>query len=123
MLARVSSIVPGHPGAAERYSALVRLLMRHGRSDLVSGAGLESYVAGQDVPDTDVDSAESFARDLESMGPTYVKLGQLLSTRFDLLPPAYTTALSRLQDEVEPFPYPQVAELVAQELGSDIRHL
>jgi ubiquinone biosynthesis protein len=97
--------------------------MRHGRSDLVSGAGLESYVAGEDVPVSDVDSAEAFARDLEAMGPTYIKLGQLLSTRFDLLPPAYTTALSRLQDEVEPFPYPQVAELVAQELGSDIRHL
>jgi ubiquinone biosynthesis protein len=120
MLASVSTI---HPGAAERYSALVRLLMRHGRSDLVSGAGLESYVAGQDVPASDVDSAESFARDLEAMGPTYIKLGQLLSTRFDLLPPAYTTALSRLQDEVEPFPYPQVAELVAQELGGGISHV
>jgi ubiquinone biosynthesis protein len=120
MLARVSSL---HPGAAGRYSALVRLLMRHGRSDLVSGAGLESYVAGEEAPIADVDRAEAFASDLESMGPTYVKLGQLLSTRFDLLPPAYTTALSRLQDEVEPFPYPEVAELVAHELGSDIRHL
>ena len=120
MLARVAS---PHPGAAGRYSALVRLLMRHGRSDLVSGAGLESYVAGEEVPVRDVDNAEAFARDLEAMGPTYIKLGQLLSTRFDLLPPAYTTALSRLQDEVEPFPYEQVAELVANELGSDIRHL
>jgi predicted unusual protein kinase regulating ubiquinone biosynthesis (AarF/ABC1/UbiB family) len=120
MLAGVST---PHPGAAERYSALVRLLVRHGRSDLVSGAGLDSYVAGEDVPVSDVDKAEVFARDLEAMGPTYVKLGQLLSTRFDMLPPAYTTALSRLQDEVEPFPYPQVADLVAQELGSDIRHL
>jgi predicted unusual protein kinase regulating ubiquinone biosynthesis (AarF/ABC1/UbiB family) len=89
----------------------------------VSGAGLESYVAGEEVPVRDVDNAEAFARDLEAMGPTYIKLGQLLSTRFDLLPPAYTTALSRLQDEVEPFPYEQVAELVANELGSDIRHL
>jgi ubiquinone biosynthesis protein len=120
MLASVASL---HPGAAGRYSALVRLLVRHGRSDLVSGAGLESYIAGDEVPVADTDVAEAFARDLESMGPTYIKLGQLLSTRFDLLPPAYTTALSRLQDEVEPFPYAQVAELVAQELGSDIRHV
>lgn len=110
-------------GAADRYAALVRLLVRHGRSDLVSGAGLDPYVTDTDVPTGDVDQAESFATDLEAMGPTYIKLGQLLSTRFDLLPPAYTTALGRLQDEVEPFPYTQVAELVAEELGSDIRHL
>jgi ubiquinone biosynthesis protein len=110
-------------GAADRYAALVRLLVRHGRSDLVSGAGLDPYVTDSDVPTGDVDRAESFATDLEAMGPTYIKLGQLLSTRFDLLPPAYTTALGRLQDEVEPFPYTQVAELVAEELGSDIRHL
>jgi predicted unusual protein kinase regulating ubiquinone biosynthesis (AarF/ABC1/UbiB family) len=110
-------------GATDRYAALVRLLVRHGHSDLVSGAGLDSYVGEGEVPSGDVDRAEAFARDLESMGPTYIKLGQLLSTRFDLLPAAYTTALSRLQDEVEPFPYEHVAELVAQELGGDVRHL
>jgi ubiquinone biosynthesis protein len=110
-------------GPADRYAALVRLLVRHGRSDLVSGAGLDSYVADGEVPAGDADRAEAFATDLESMGPTYIKLGQLLSTRFDLLPAAYTTALSRLQDEVEPFSYAQVAELVTQELGSDVRHL
>ncbi|MDX6358977.1 MAG: ubiquinone biosynthesis protein [Nocardioidaceae bacterium] len=120
MLTRVSS---PHRGAADRYTALVRLLVRHGRSDLVSGAGLDSYVADGEVPAGDADRAEAFATDLESMGPTYIKLGQLLSTRFDLLPAAYTTALSRLQDEVEPFSYAQVAELVTQELGSDVRHL
>jgi predicted unusual protein kinase regulating ubiquinone biosynthesis (AarF/ABC1/UbiB family) len=110
-------------GATDRYAALVRLLVRHGHSDLVSGAGLDSYGGEGEVPSGDVDRAEAFARDLESMGPTYIKLGQLLSTRFDLLPAAYTTALSRLQDEVEPFPYENVAELVAQELGGDVRHL
>jgi ubiquinone biosynthesis protein len=122
MLTPVSPSSP-HRGAHDRYTALVRLLVRHGRSDLVSGAGLDSYVADGEIPARDVDRAEAFAGDLEAMGPTYIKLGQLLSTRFDLLPPAYTTALSRLQDEVEPFPYPQVAALVAEELGSDIRHL
>jgi ubiquinone biosynthesis protein len=110
-------------GATDRYAALVRLLVRHGHSDLVSRAGLDSYVGDGEVASGDVDRAEAFARDLESMGPTYIKLGQLLSTRFDLLPAAYTTALSRLQDEVEPFPYEHVAELVAQELGGDVRHL
>lgn len=112
-----------HRGAADRYAAIVRLLLRHGRSDLVSGAGLDSYAVGEESGAGDVDQAEAFAADLESMGPTYIKLGQLLSTRFDLLPAAYTTALSRLQDEVEPFPFEQVAEVVAGELHSDVKHL
>ncbi len=110
-------------GAADRYAALARLLLRHGRSDLVSGAGLDSYVAAEEAAPGDADQAEAFARDLESMGPTYIKLGQLLSTRFDLLPAAYTTALSRLQDEVEPFPYEEVSEVIATDLGSDVKHL
>jgi ubiquinone biosynthesis protein len=114
--------VPPLRDRADRYAAVARLLLRHGRSDLVSGAGLDSY-AGDDVPLGDQDRAEAFAADLEAMGPTYTKLGQLLSTRFDLLPPAYTTALSRLQDEVEPFPFEQVEELVESELGGDIKHL
>jgi predicted unusual protein kinase regulating ubiquinone biosynthesis (AarF/ABC1/UbiB family) len=119
----LTPVNPPARGAADRYAALARLLIRHGRSDLVSGAGLDSYVSGEETAPGDVDQAEAFARDLESMGPTYIKLGQLLSTRFDLLPPAYTTALSRLQDEVEPFSYEEVAEVITQELGSDVRHL
>jgi predicted unusual protein kinase regulating ubiquinone biosynthesis (AarF/ABC1/UbiB family) len=55
------------------------------------------------------------------MGPTYVKLGQLLSTRVDLLPQAYTEALTRLQDDVAPFPFEQVCETVEAELGAPLR--
>jgi predicted unusual protein kinase regulating ubiquinone biosynthesis (AarF/ABC1/UbiB family) len=105
-----------------RYAAIARLLIRHGRSDLVSGARLDEY-ATDEVADESSDRAEAFAADLESMGPTFIKLGQLLSTRFDLLPPSYTTALSRLQDEVEPFHVEIVRATIAEELGSDARHL
>lgn len=108
---------------AARYAALVRLLLRHGRSDLVSGAELDEY-AVDDLPDEgDRDQAEQFARDLESMGPTYIKLGQLLSTRVDLLPAAYTDALARLQDTVEPFPAEHVREIIEAELDMSVRHL
>ena len=51
------------------------------------------------------------------MGPTFVKLGQLMSSRVDLLAPAYVEALSRLQDKVEPFPFEEVEEIVSTELG------
>jgi hypothetical protein len=55
--------------------------------------------------------------DLERMGPTFIKVGQLLSTRADLLPPPYLAALSRLQDRVEPFAFADVERIVTEELG------
>jgi predicted unusual protein kinase regulating ubiquinone biosynthesis (AarF/ABC1/UbiB family) len=54
------------------------------------------------------------------MGPTFVKLGQLLSTRADLLPPTYLKALQRLQDTVEPVPFDDVERVVTTELGMRI---
>jgi predicted unusual protein kinase regulating ubiquinone biosynthesis (AarF/ABC1/UbiB family) len=108
--------------ATARYASLARLLLRYGRSDLVRGAGLDEFADTDDAPG-DSDTAEAFAADLERMGPTYTKLGQLLSTRFDLLPAPYTEALSRLQDEVEPFDFDEVRAIIAEELGADVRHL
>jgi predicted unusual protein kinase regulating ubiquinone biosynthesis (AarF/ABC1/UbiB family) len=62
-------------------------------------------------------AATELAADLEKMGATFVKLGQLLSTRPDLIPPAYAEALTRLQDNVEPFAFAQIEEIVVGELG------
>jgi len=115
--------MPPDASRAGRYVAIVRLLLRHGRSDLVSGAGLDEYSDGVDDSEETSEKAESLTEDLESMGPTFIKLGQLLSTRFDLLPPAYTTALGRLQDEVEPFDGATARATVEAELGAEVRHL
>src|SRR5262245_6228092 len=60
---------------------------------------------------------ESFVSDLERLGPTFVKLGQLLSTRADLLPEPYLRALSRLQDDVAPVPFREIEAVVQAELG------
>src|ERR1039458_55263 len=60
---------------------------------------------------------EELAEDLEKMGPTFIKFGQLLSSRPDLLPEPYLKALARLQDKIKPFPYEQVEEIIASELG------
>jgi len=62
-------------------------------------------------------AAERLADDLEEMGPAYVKLGQVLSSRPDLLPPRYTKALARLQDDVQPFSFEEVSVIVEAELG------
>ena len=107
----------------KRYKDIAWLLAKYGRSDLVKQVGLDGL--GANVPEqthTGSDArpdplAREFADDLEKLGPTFIKLGQLLSTRPDLLPPAYMEALTRLQDDVEPFSFAEVEQIVSSELG------
>lgn len=100
------------------YRGIARLLLKYGREDIVAGAGLEAALLDEDrTVEVPADRAAALADDLEAMGPTFVKLGQLLSTRGDLLPPAYVAALGRLQDELEPFPFVEVEATVRDELG------
>lgn len=103
-----------------RYRDLARLLFKYGRADLVTRAGLDEVLAG-DTPIEESPAAgpdpDGLSRELEQLGPAFVKLGQLLSTRGDLLPPSYLDALGRLQDNVEPFSFAEVERIVQQELG------
>lgn len=111
------------------YGELARLLVKYGRSDLarqMKDAGLAGGVSELtvDAPDGAADvppEALELTKDLEALGPTFIKLGQLLSTRMDLLPPAYTEALSRLQDDVEPITAEEVEQVFCDELGVDTR--
>jgi ubiquinone biosynthesis protein len=106
------------PQHLKRYKDIAWLLVKHGRSDLVRAAGIEGVLGDDSAQPPEVlAEAKSLADDLERLGPTFVKLGQVLSTRPDLLPPPYLTALARLQDKVEPFPFPEVERIVAEELG------
>jgi ubiquinone biosynthesis protein len=105
------------PQHLKRYQEIGWLLMKHGRSDLVQASGLDEVLADSPAGQAMAAEAKSLADDLESLGPTFVKLGQLLSTRPDLLPPAYLHALARLQDKVEPFPVADAERIVATELG------
>lgn len=103
----------------KRYKDVALLLMKYGRSDLVKQSGLQESVELHEhtADEGAIGKAEELAADLEKLGPTFIKLGQLLSTRADLLPPAYLEALSRLQDQVEPFPYEEVDRIISEELG------
>jgi len=99
-----------------RYRDVARLLVKYGRSDLVSQGGLDD-LSEPDGDESVPAKAEELADDLEKLGPTYIKLGQLLSTRADLIPGPYAKALSRLQDSVEPFGFDEVERIVSTELG------
>lgn len=103
----------------KRYKEIGLLLWKYGRSDLVQQMGIDEAVDPEEAKAVGARRAppEQLADDLEAMGPTYVKLGQVLSGRPDLLPDAYLKALSRLQDKVKPFPYVEVEQIVATELG------
>jgi ubiquinone biosynthesis protein len=61
---------------------------------------------------------EAIASYLHALGATYIKVGQIMSTRPDLLPPHVTHALARLQDQVSPFSYARVQRTIALELGA-----
>ena len=102
---------PRHLG---RYAGIAALLVKH-RGTFQAGPSADAELDPDGDAKTD---AEALANDLESMGPTFVKLGQLLSTRADLLPPVYLEALARLQDDVAPFGFAEVEEIVEAEVGA-----
>jgi predicted unusual protein kinase regulating ubiquinone biosynthesis (AarF/ABC1/UbiB family) len=111
----VISLKPEH---LKRYKDIAVLFMKYGRSDLVKTSGL-SLALGDDSPEVAATAPEAgeLAADLERLGPTFIKLGQLLSTRADILPPPYLEALTRLQDHVGPFSFADVERIVEDELG------
>ncbi len=106
------------PEHLKRYKDIARLLVKYGRNDAL-GPGADTIDGGDGLGDGSRADAKALAEDLENLGPTFVKLGQLLSTRADVFPPTYLEELSRLQDKVEPFPYENVVEIVEAEL--DVR--
>jgi len=109
------SLKPQH---LNRYRQIAWLLLKYGGADLVKQTGLnETLDAEQRVTPKEAAKAEDLADDLEKLGPTFVKFGQLLSTRVELMPQAYIEALTRLQDEVEPFGFGEVEQIVSSELG------
>ena len=109
------SLKPEH---LRRYRDVALLLIKYGRRDLVAVAGLDPVLSDEPVAtEATRRIAEDLANDLERMGPTFIKLGQLLSSRPDILPEEYIRALARLQDRVEPFAFSEVEPLVTEELG------
>ncbi|MBV8519659.1 MAG: AarF/ABC1/UbiB kinase family protein [Acidobacteria bacterium] len=104
------------------YRDLLLLFTRYGRKDFRIALSpedvfsAETDAAAPTEPDVRA-RAEAFAKALKQMGPTYVKFGQLLSTRPDIVPQEYILALESLQDQLEPFSFAEVEKIVEEELG------
>jgi len=103
-----------------RRSQILRLLLRYRNSGVFSGMNLDAR-AVHDVPPEG--NPEQFVTDLESLGPTFVKLGQMLSTRPDMVPVEFATALERMQEKVAPIPVERIAQIIEQELGASVSKL
>lgn len=110
-----------HIGA---YRDLLVLFTRYGRKDFRMTTSPDDLLLPADEEtkiEPDVrQRAQAFATALKQMGPTYVKFGQLLSTRPDIVPPEYINALESLQDNLEPFSFAEVERTVEEELGAKI---
>lgn len=106
---------------ATRYRAIGEVLARNGLAALAAQIGLLEHVPEvlrHRLPEVEaVDGPARLRRALEELGPTFVKLGQMLSTRQDLLPRDYTRELEHLRDDAAAVPYPLIAAAVERELG------
>jgi ubiquinone biosynthesis protein len=114
----------------KRYNAIVNVLVRHGFGYLVDRFGhrplysIREKITGPVAERLRLLSeAERLRLAFEDLGPTFIKFGQILSTRHDLLPEEYIKELSRLQDSVPPFEYDKVRSAVEKELGKTIEEL
>ncbi|RJX27606.1 MAG: hypothetical protein C4554_04035 [Dethiobacter sp.] len=108
----------------KRFQKIINTLVKHGFGQLVHDLGIEDITrhlpfhlqrkGRKDVKE--LSKAVRFRMVLEELGPTFIKFGQLLSTRADVIPPDYINELRRLQDQVSPFSFSQVKEVVEKEL-------
>jgi len=114
----------------QRLSRLIQVLVKYGLGHVVERMDLRQYLPlpakwkPAPLPPESIATSRSLAQRaaaaMQELGPTFVKLGQFLSTRPDILPPVYLEEFSRLQDQVEPFPSAEARRIVEDQLGDSV---
>ena len=101
-----------------RTGRILRFLFKYRNAGVFSGLDVDaaSVAATGDALPTD-GRPEEFVSDLEALGPTFIKIGQALSTRADMVPPEYLAALERMQDDVAPVAFDEIRAVLEDELG------
>jgi len=114
----------------KRYRQIVRVLFKYGFDNLLAYLNLTEFVARwrrlvrrKSPTIVELSQAERMRLVLEELGPTFIKFGQFLSTRSDLLPPNYVAEFAKLQDNVPPFSFAEVTTELQREFGTDIADL
>ena len=111
-----------------RYLEIIKVLIKYGFADLVAQSGLENiFDFGRKIvfrkADYEITRLSRWQRIrlvLEELGPTFIKFGQIMSTRADLIPLPLIQELAKLQDSVPPFPEEKAIGVVEQELGNPL---
>ena len=114
-----------------RYRQILAILFKYGFGDLVDRLNVGQYleIGMQMISRKRREQMDSLTREerirmaLEDLGPTFVKLGQILSTRPDLVPVSLIHELSKLQDEVPPFPASQAKSIIESELSMTVAEI
>jgi ubiquinone biosynthesis protein len=128
MFVRKIGIVSRTYRHANRYRQILTVLFKYGFGDLIDRLKVGQYLelGMQMVSRTRRERVDALTKServrmaLEELGPTFVKMGQVLSTRPDLIPVQFIDELSKLQDEVPPFPFNEAREIIEAELKSPI---
>ncbi|MBN1178988.1 MAG: AarF/ABC1/UbiB kinase family protein [Anaerolineae bacterium] len=109
----------------QRYREIVQVFATQGFGELIDLLELQPYLAlprrvlrGRQPVETPLGAPARLRLALEALGPTFIKLGQVLSTRPDLLPPPFIAELSKLQDTVPPEPWEPIKQRIENELGA-----
>ena len=113
------------PKYVPRLAATVGLFTKYGLGDFADRTGLRALVddADSNGAGPSREKAVQFRQRLVELGPAYIKLGQVLSTRPDLVPETYVEELEKLQDDVPPIPFEQVEQAIEAELGARMSKL
>ncbi|MEW6087515.1 MAG: AarF/ABC1/UbiB kinase family protein [bacterium] len=118
----------------ERVRQIVNVLIKHGFGQAVSFLNLDKYLSFgkrifglkiEKLPEKEINltPAERLTLVFEELGPTFIKFGQIMSTRPDLLPQDFIEAFTRLQDRVKPFDYEEVKKIIEDELGQPVEKI
>lgn len=114
----------------KRYRQIIGVLVKYGFGEILDRMNIASYLKigrkklfAKQQELAQLNYAERIRMALEELGPTFVKMGQMMSTRPFLIPVDLVVELTRLQDEVAPFPFDDVRTIVQAELGAPIEEL
>ena len=107
-----------------RLAAIARFFLKYRKAGILTGVALDDPLfADIDADTVSAGTAEDFVKDLEALGPTFIKIGQALSTRPDFVPAPYIAALERMQDDVSVVDAATMRAIIETELGVKVNKL